>query len=117
MIIAVIMFSLSSCAKTEEPELPPKKKGLQEFMLTSTNSSITVNIVQADSISWYDMYIGKQGDSLIIDNTKQDLLNDTMTYTFNSLDSNTTYTIKIEGRTYAVGGDILTTGSKDILTD
>src|SRR6056297_578963 len=122
LIVCVGVIAFSACTKDEEEPTPPPSTQIEDltFSHQTSEDAITVMIVQSEQneeVSWYSMNIGKPGEDLEPISTYQDLNNDTLTFVFNGLESATTYIVQIDGKTYAVGGEVLARGTKEIATD
>lgn len=119
--LSILVFCIVSFSCTVETGINPSPA--QEdlsFFTETTETEITVKLLrseQNEEVSWYHMLIGKVGEELENKATYQDIINDTISYTFRKLEPKTKYTVQVEGKAYASDDDIISSGSKEVTTD
>lgn len=114
IVTLVLTFSLVSCVKDDSPD-PIVAKDI-EVTSTSTSDAITLSWKPVSGVSWYKIYISKKGESATEFGPYQDLNRNPITYKIPDLEANTTYDIKLEGKDYAYGGDVLAVHSLTVST-
>ncbi|WP_028978675.1 fibronectin type III domain-containing protein [Sporocytophaga myxococcoides] len=105
IVALVFTFSLVSCVKDDSPD-PIIAKDIQ-VTSSSTAEAITLSWKPVSGVSWYTIYITKKGESAREIGPYQNLINDPITYKIADLEPNTAYDIKLEGKDYAYGGNVL----------
>ncbi|MBO9699070.1 MAG: fibronectin type III domain-containing protein [Sporocytophaga sp.] len=114
IVTLVLTFSLVSCTKDDTPD-PVTAKDI-EVTSTSTSDAITLSWKPINGVSWYTIYIGKKGESPTEIGPYQNLINNPITYKIPNLEPNTVYDIKMEGKDYAYGGDVLAVHNLSVST-
>ncbi|MCR6637557.1 MAG: fibronectin type III domain-containing protein [Sporocytophaga sp.] len=114
IVTLVFTFSLVSCVKEKAPD-PVIAKGI-EVTSTSTADAITLSWKPVSGVSWYKIYITKEGESTRELGPHQNLISDPIIFKIGSLEANTAYDIKLEGLDYAYGGSVLAVHSLTVST-
>jgi hypothetical protein len=115
ILIITSTLMLSSCSPDNEDDVTPTLKEI-DLSTTSTSTSIKLSWMPVTGCSWYVISYAKTGQALAEVANYQDLINTPITYTISGLTANTSYDLKIEGKDYASGGNLLATKSKTTST-